>query len=145
MLKGYLMILTPSFYDILKIHTKKAYFQKFSWFQLYVYKLIMHDYVFQCSMMLGSSMYYSVYKLTAVNDNLYENDYFYFILKKFQLLRNSLREVWFLEEKYKLMPKILNLTNERAPSIRNHWVYLFNSSRCQSHRYLPNAIYWCHF
>ena len=59
---------------------KNTYFQNFSWFQFYIYKLCI-----------------------ITDDNFCENCS-HFILKWFQL--NSFGEMWFLEDSYKYMQKI---------------------------------------
>ena len=77
--------------DILQ--KEKGYFQNFSWFQFYVYKL--HNYVhWHCSI-------YNVFncvKLSLINENLCENCS-YFTLKWF--LHNFFGDVCFLEKNYK--------------------------------------------
>ena len=65
---------------------KKPYFQNFSWFQFYV-KKFMHNYT-----VFHRSIHYC-YELTDVDDNLYEN---------------CSNKMFFLEENYKKMQKIIN-------------------------------------
>ena len=84
-----------------KILTKKkkkgglCYFQNFSWFQFYVYKICM---------MIDEAVFHKIL-LILVDENLCENCS-YFPLKWFLL--NSFRKMSFLEESYKQVQKNSN-------------------------------------
>ena len=99
------------------ILTKKGYFQNFSWFQFYVYNVLMHDYVhWHCSIEY-------CFKLILVDKTLCENC-FYFTLKWF--LCNLFGEMCFLEENYKVMQKIIKFWNFWACPLYEIWECAFN-------------------
>ena len=109
------LILTASFYDMnQKILTKKGYFQNFSWFQLYTYKLCMiyvhwHCFIDCCV------------KSSLVDKTSWDNC-FYFTLKWFLL--NFLGNVLLRGELQKMQKKFEFWNFLKVPSIWNLGVCL---------------------
>ena len=109
-LKGIVHDYNNIFYDInQKIFTRNGYFQNFSWFKFFVYKLWM-------IMCIGNAPYATTCMLNKFSDTrIYTENSYNFIRKCFLL--NACGEMSFLEESCKEMQKIQSSRFLRMPSI----------------------------